>query len=535
MAPDRLNGISTFQAYLLASRRRNASTIRAAGTPYPVATVHSPVQTSRNGHTESNCEPSYLDHIDGRHLRPRLLHDIVPFKRRSDTHGSPDARNEELVSFFRTARDVFSKKSLEKFGGGVLIYREHYEEGHEHLHIVHDCTFSNATCRCAFMARFQIKPRDRKRRQYTSAMGRDDWERLTNYLLFQRERGASFIRTSDGKIFACVDNAATRLFEVCEIARPENLAIEDGKVCIGNRTELPRGSGSAENINREGLLESEEAPQGPKNFQESKVFQFLLKYLISPPDSCHLLKHYYTDRHLLNINESQKEYRNALSLYKRVILNKSLTEIHEMYSPENKIYNAINGDPFNMYFDADTSANKIKSFLTAQFNHTEGVVHFISTLYNILMKQNGKKNCLWIRGPPDSNKSTFIKIVEQLMITCGRVSIMNKTNNFPFSSCTECRLIVLDELSFDPAIYTDQLKLLLSGEPMKVSKKYCEDVYIYKTPIIAVSNGECFPSTDVFNCRIEKFFFNTTNVSLIGEKYCHPDGLLLLFKEIGLM
>lgn len=532
MATKRGETVSVIQSLFRSKRPRPEVSVRAERTQkFDISTT-----SFGNAECGDASFQDIMDRIERSELRTRLLHDIIPYQRSSGSHVSPEGSDGEEENFRKwktSIRSRFAQKSIEKFTGSVLFYREHFEKGYEHIHVVHDCTFSNSSCRCSIMAGLQIKPRERRRKQFTGSMGSIDWKRLTEYLLFSEDGGTSWVRTHDGTLFCSSNNPATRLRGIYKVAGNPTMEEQDREICARNWTPLPGGSGSVEDNLSQGFTSSQKASGLPKNFQEGQILKFLLHHLVSPPESCYLLPMFIEDKHLLNINDSQKEYKFAISLYKRIILNKTLSEIFNMYEGKAFIYNAINGNSTNHYFSVEDSAYRIEHFLLSQFDDQETMINFVITLFNLLNKCNGKKNCIWIRGPPDSYKSTFVKIIEQLMISSARVSIMNKTNNFPFSSCTESRLIILDELSYDPLIYTDQLKMLLSGEPLKVSKKYCDDVFIYKTPIIAVSNGECFPNTEVFNVRVEKFIFKQVNVNLVEGKYCHPLGLMELFKKFG--
>lgn len=198
----------------------------------------------------------------------------------------------------------------------------------------------------------------------------------------------------------------------------------------------------------------------------------------------------------------------------------------------------MDGNTSIYYYTESESYDILINFL--KFQLEDNYEEFLVTLFNVLNKTNGKKNALWIKGPPDCAKSWFFSSIECFMITVGKVSIMNRTNHFCLSSCTDCRLILLDELCFEP-LHTDTLKLLFSGNPVKVSKKYADDVTINKTPCIIMSNGDCLPNIPVFNSRIEKYEWSQVpkdknllfNANMCSKKL-HPFVFFKIWKELEL-
>lgn len=200
----------------------------------------------------------------------------------------------------------------------------------------------------------------------------------------------------------------------------------------------------------------------------------------------------------------------------------TIDELYDRYKSKTCLFNAIHGNVSIEYYDRESSLAVLQKFLIYQFGDNEAVHEFLELVYHWLNKNTGKKNTIWIQGPADCGKSWFISSIENLCISTGRVSVMNRTNAFPLSSCTDTKLIVLDELSFDPTIYTDTLKLLLGGSPLKISKKYCNDITIKHTPVIIASNGECIPSTAEFNARINKFTWSKCDLQDLFKFKIHP-------------
>lgn len=468
--------------------------------------------------------------------RDRILHDILPI--RAGERQLPCGKTETVEvdevarQILRGFKKIVEEKVSKRYQGGLFIARYHNKKGFEHIHIVHDCRFSGSFCRCSILHGLSIKRRQQRPR-YESQTSEADWSRLTKYLLLQCG--------GDSVIYVANEPKGWDLckFDYARLGESEKLEFGGLLEEQNDASEVFCSEGEPGNSicprTADSLCEETDSggPGMPKNFKTSKIMEFLFNHLITPPVLAPNTPLWYEDNILCNIDSSDKEFMKALDLYKRKINNKILPEIIEMYKDKVKLYAATDGNFTRKYKNVDESVGDLNTYLHFQFGNNERVTEFLSTLYKTITKNNGKMNAIWLKGPPSSGKSWFVRAVEALMVTVGKCSIMNKTNNFPLSSLVCCNLIVMDELSYDPATYTDTLKLLFGGDQTAVSVKYLGDSIVFKTPVILMSNGDCIPDIEAFRVRVNKFCFQTITHLNLFEREINPMALIEIFKQYG--
>lgn len=469
--------------------------------------------------------------------RDRILHDIIPLRRSNKIlqdgtkiELSPVEVGREIIKRFETA---FQEKGQKAYHGGFFLARAHFKEGFEHIHVIHDCRFHGSNCKCSILHGLSIKRRTR-RPLYESECTEQYWQNLTKYLILQGTGNfIAYTTGSTGIRFICEDDYV-QLGGSKALGYDHVMEEQDPRITtVCEQTNTGARSGFTNRLER-----SQEAggdgPAMPKDYKAKKVLEFLFQVLVCPPILAPNTPLWYDDQYLCNIDAHDKEFVKAVDLYKRQINNKILPELIDMYKDKIRLYTATDGNFSRRYKSVEESLSDLNQYLTYQFTDNETISDFLSNLYLTLTKNNGKKNTIWFKGPPSSAKSWFVRAIESLMITIGKCSVMNKTNNFPLSSCVCVNLIVLDELSYDPIIYTDILKLLMGGDQCSVSVKYCGDQLIFKTPIIVISNGECLPNSDAFNFRLNKYLFKEVNHLNLFSKELNPLAIVELFKQYGL-
>lgn len=186
----------------------------------------------------------------------------------------------------------------------------------------------------------------------------------------------------------------------------------------------------------------------------------------------------------------------------------------------------------DFYYDEDISGKVVKDLLRYQFQDDEDVIrHFITTLFHVLNRSNGKKNCLNLIGEPTSFKSTFVQMVASAMINTGWCNKNNKYVSFGLQECARKRLIVMDDPNYDPGCF-EQLKTIFSGNPTNIPIKFEGDYTLAKTPVIVCSNCDYFKG-QVWDERIEKYYWKSWNTRIVKE--LNPYTLYNLFIEYELL
>ena len=200
--------------------------------------------------------------------------------------------------------------------------------------------------------------------------------------------------------------------------------------------------------------------------------------------------------------------------------------------PEYPIQNIFLGavhQSFDAYYMSIAETDcLIEELLKFQFDENEEAIeHFVTTLYRILDRCNGKKNCLEILGPPSSCKSLFVTYATECFINVGYCSKANKYERFGLQDLINCRVGILDDANFDPFAKQTMLTIL-SGNKTNVSVKNQGDEIMLKTPIINIHNKSIFNGKE-WDERIERFRWMEYKLDI--EKIPNPLHVFCLFNK----
>ncbi|XP_049954166.1 uncharacterized protein LOC126470378 [Schistocerca serialis cubense] len=115
----------------------------------------------------------------------------------------------------------------------------------------------------------------------------------------------------------------------------------------------------------------------------------------------------------------------------------SVLQLYEYICKAHCVYFESYVSNFNdYYYDENISGKIVKDLLRYQFQDDEEVIrHFIITLFHILNRRNGKKNCLNLIGEPTSFKFTFVQMVASAMLNTGWCNKNNKYVSFGLQEC----------------------------------------------------------------------------------------------------
>lgn len=173
-----------------------------------------------------------------------------------------------------------------------------------------------------------------------------------------------------------------------------------------------------------------------------------------------------------------------------------------------------------------------------QFQFAQNVQEFVSVLYKIITRSNGKKNCIWLHGPGNAGKTHAMKALCSLFISVGHVkSIEQAATQFPFQGLHNKRIALLDEFKI-PTNYVDEFKELLGGESLAINLKYKTGmIETNPMPFICMSNSP--PNVDmtdvVWNSRIAEFKVKSLPPDMFNSNGFHlyPLAWLDIFEAHG--
>lgn len=184
------------------------------------------------------------------------------------------------------------------------------------------------------------------------------------------------------------------------------------------------------------------------------------------------------------------------------------------------------------YYDIYKSLDLLIDLIAYQCNYNvQSVIDFMCVVYSVCEKENGKRNTIFLNGPPNCGKSYFTYTLAHFFINYGNVESPHKNSTFPFMDCSRKRILVWDEAFCDRQYY-ESFKKLMSGEPFSVSVKFQCNKIVHKTPLIITSSGNVFTYDEMFNCRMHKCYWKSAPfLNKSNTKTIHPAsvGILLAF------
>lgn len=471
----------------------------------------------------------FVDIIGQCNLRRRICHDILPV--RDLDHGIEYANN------------VRSKR----YYGQLIIVSYHGSNSDwQHLHIVHDCSWTAGTCRCSCFAGFPFAPR-RRRAVWTGGVGRGEIIFLYNHVLYKiiisleyfehlgvylfvhpRQCLYHFIAGSRGEILGA-DEVNT--IQGSEDGAQGATVDEDDEICAVYRDTVDAGPIPAPHSFNRGRQKRHTKPRANQSQKEiEEILEFFKKYPVCPLlSSCKTVQ--WLDNSILKgIGRSDSNFHLAIDIFQREICNKSINELIEFYLQCTPLFGCTSGHIYDYYYSIEESTDKLNNLLLFQHNNdTENVHSFLKILYNVLDKRVEKKNCIQIRGHSNAGKTIMAKVCASLCLVKGQITNFNKYNQFPLQDCVDKRILIWDEPNCEPAAF-ETCKLLFAGDPAMANIKYQTHVQIDKTPIMITTNTEVFPNNEIFNNRMYKYDWYTAPLLKGYTKHIHPLALYELWK-----
>lgn len=499
-----------------------------------------------------------LGQINKNVRRPFWIHEVFCLKQISggNKEGSVDSIGRiergryiinELIATFQKEKIGSNGGNSDKFKGITIIAGLHKKENFEHIHILHDCTYSSRTCNCAIFNRFNLQSARRFRRRVSSEIQRFT-ENLATYII-QRSEADHFIYERATGVGRCDYLRHVRGRSI-DSSRSEVLDEECDESDFGCSESSRRGhttnlqDSKSSNISKgEARLREWSAVGKERVVQQQKliidrIIEFLKTYMICPPKLCIRTLEWLDDKELRYITDTDPEFKKGMDIFSRLVCTMSIPAIYNMYLGKKIIASnleQITDFSREEFHSLEDSVVYLEQYLDYQFETRRRADEFLLFLYKLLSGTNGKKNCLVLYGAPDCGKSYLVYSLGCLMMNVGMVTLMNKNNMFWGSDLVNRKLIICDEFNYDPITFTEELKKLFSGEKLDVSAKYKDSQTVLKTPIIIMSNsGGVLPRTPVFQARVNWIQFQiASEMKHIFYKKLHPFCFCLKWMELG--
>lgn len=379
-----------------------------------------------------------------------------------------------------------------KFSGSILIISHHGN----HIHIIHDCSYSNNSCRCSFYNYIgrQIDRRYARRIVPSWQFTLEHWINLSIYLqkdsrqyLYYNIAGRTWLPSSEIR--------SIRFFE--DIQKTEDGMVEGSQLSVDLfnsftiGSEPPNGNEAITFSNESDISNTRSKKRG----KGDKVILFLKKHPTAPIN--HILNtSIWLSSEFKFWNIDSTLIKNCIKIINNDINNLTLKELY-MYlktiEPQNLIFNAPIGHLYDYYYSITESVEILEDLLKYQFyNNEEQIIIFLRDLYNVIDKIIPKKNTLFILSPPNAGKNFFFDTFIHYCLNFGQVGNFNRYCAFPLMECVNKRIILWNEPMLEPSA-TETLKMLFGGDTVSAKVKYSNDAVVMRTPVIVLSNNDVFP------------------------------------------
>lgn len=425
---------------------------------------------------------------------------------------------------------------------------EHYRRGllqvcreDTHIHIAHDCVFSNGSCRCSWWQKAKTYGlqyrRDRRGHRRNSCRSRtmSDVQKL---LIYYCSKGRQIIYQ---KIGGQVERIPSEGYNLSE-ERFSELPASIREVEI-------QAHGDGNNFQQWGSCLSDDEPDqttslavpqrkkrrlGAQERIQVRIIQICRENPICPPEAIVKHKLWLQDEDLRFKTLQDKEIKSAINNWTSQLVTWSMKDYQELYSDPKctPIFSAGYGNFDIYYYNVQNSIEILDELIRYQCGEDEdATLEFIHCLYNVLERKVPKLNCICIHSPPSAGKNFFFDAVKDYYINCGHLNNANKYNNFAFQDAEGRRIIMWNEPNYSPE-FLEPIKELLGGDSTCVNVKYMHDTPVYRTPVIVLTNNEVtFMHHPAFKDRLRVFKWKSAPYLAKYDKKPNPLAIYALFQK----
>lgn len=435
------------------------------------------------------------------------------------------------------------RRDLLGYPGDIFIWTD---EG-DHIHIVHDCAFSNGTCRCRVLEGEDFRTGTRKplrRIKRIQELDEIDWTNVIIYFVLGKW-------SSETQVW--LNGRLQRPPSPSEIVQWQRVQgewkglVERGNAALGHNLggETSDYEDGGQHIST-GIQTSAtkrrrtDRPVPAKRTKFEKISeavgQLLTKYY--PIPALHIkdiLTHEDSVKFLYDPS-NQKYFEAACQYYTQKYNKNSFFDFYKLYNGIQPVFFANDCDPFTYYHDRETSLKFINDLLLYQYHdNIDEIKHLLENTrdwFNRLgWERNPKCNALCIIGPPNSGKNYFWDMISAISLNVGVIGrVNNKTNQFALQEAYSRRLVMGNEISMEDGAKED-FKKLCEGTAFNIRVKFQGDKIFTKAPVLLISNYMLDICTDHHfkDIRLHTIKWNTCNLLKDSNKKPYPLCIFDLF------
>ncbi len=523
--------------------------------------IEVPGSSGLGGDTEDAGVTESTGRVDGRASSKSWPGNTIDYQRSRDTIvrriieliGSTNRSSKLISAVVKKGDRIETERIFNLFNGRCAnaLFKWFVIHG-DHIHIVHDCTYSNGSCRC-----FNKFPFDRRTRRIVSSqsLSKEDYKLLVKYH-FEAGRKAKGVSVGN------VDY--TGLFRGLESVRHEQDSSgrdwdeRDVEVCdhtdeiLWEQFNRRRDSGSGTESDHNDDKDDQEAPRRRKyrratpkenkERQQVRLEKFIMAIGKVPLGDFVTTKDFLESEWKFH-NDMSVTFKNALRYAKYTFYNMQLRDYKDFYENLTILpyWDTSTRDQFHQkYLSLELSKKFLYKLLIWQTNERDimtdeenGIVDvekdwkpkfyaYVKNLIQLLDKKRGKLNTDLYVSPSCAGKTLFMDLIRDYLINCGQMLNWNRNSNFPLQMCGNTRVIFWNEPNYELSVEKNLLKLL-GGDSLNAQVKNQMDVNIEKTPVFVTSNVYPFPKSPEFNYRIQYYQWKAAPfLKKVNGKKLHP-------------
>lgn len=441
------------------------------------------------------------------------------------------------------------RKSVDRFCDKLCEYATDYRRRfmligkHDcHVHISHDCAFSNGTCRCLFIEKAKIACGVRSATNVRKCrLIRDleltDWEKILFY--FSEERRGR--RIHQVRICGRVEELprTAKDFQLEGIERyPETGSLEVSCSLGGDELRSEQQAVQASKSGPRGnRLVSQTKRQRRASIHE-KILEFAMDYPCSPITNVVNHPKWCNDKDLRFMRADNKLVKDVLDNFMAQLCTWNIYDFYNLYTRKEcyPSFSAGFANTSQFYYDVDDSLSIMFKLLEFQFNNDyEVIACFAKNLYNVLERNIPKCNSFLVHSPPSAGKNFFFDVFIDFYLNKGQLGRANRHNTFAFQDAFAKRIIVWNEPNYETAMI-DTLKMMLGGDAYNINVKYKTNCGVFKTPVLILTNQRVSIMTDpAFKDRMIQYKWQAAPFLKQYDKKLNPLACFAFFKYFNLV
>ncbi len=391
------------------------------------------------------------------------------------------------------------------YRGGFLCISVH----EDHIHIVHDCAYSNNSCRCKFAKGAEIKDNIRPALRKRVPIGRlqeRDWYNILKYFTTDGRRCKLLVlRGAVRGLPAGIESLESSRYRRNTLERMVETCTGQGGAELqqGLQIRYERGKGVR------GRFEAHKVPRKSRMLLTAEKIQEKLRMYPTCPIAAIIdTDHWLNDNELCLLRADDKQVKDNIDVWMKKLCRWTFEDFNAFYKRKDCYPIFMAGYiPFeDKYYTVTESIEIMEQLLYYQFDGDDDEVrNFLYHLYIVLERKTPKLNTLLIQSPPSAGKNFFIDAYLCYLLNRGQFMRANRTNNFAFQQAYGKRVIVWDEPNYEASM-TDTLKMICGGGDYNVNVKNRDAQQVFRTPIIILTNNHIPLMSDVaFKDRVVQF------------------------------